>query len=113
MQAMESSASASLVTIPPELLDQITDYLSDETLSTLRRTCKTLHAAVFDRYCDTYFAHLGCWMLSKCRWERIHNLLAASSVPVSHKVKTITFTLDELEFRTSKDFAVVPSEREA
>lgn len=49
-------------------------------------------------------------MFSKRRWERIHNLLAASSALLAKKVQTVTFTMDELELRTYEYFAVVPNE---
>lgn len=56
-------------------------------------------------------ADLGCWIFSKRRWERIHNLLAASSAPLSKKIQTVTFTMEELELHTCDDFAVVPWEK--
>lgn len=46
-------------------------------------------------------------MISKGRWERIHNLLSASSEPLSDRLKIITFTLDELELCTAQDFVSV------
>lgn len=96
-----------ILNLPTEILDQITGYLNDEVLPTLRLTCKTLHAAISDRFCDVYIAHLGCWVISKDRWERLHNLLTASGRPVSGKVRTITLTMDELELRTTEDFVSV------
>jgi hypothetical protein len=105
----------SLLTLPPELLDHITGYLNDEVLPTLRLVSKPLQTAIFDRFCEAYVAHLGCWIISKDRWERLYNLLSASSTPLSNKMQTITFTLDELELRSEKDFVSVsgyPRKRE-
>jgi hypothetical protein len=105
----------SLLTLPPELLDHITGYLNDEVLPTLRLVSKPFQAAIFDRFCEAYVAHLGCWIISRNRWERLYNLLSASSTPLSNKMRTITFTLDELELRSEKDFVSVsgyPSARE-
>lgn len=105
--ASTTASYARLLSLPPEILDQITGYLNDEVLPTLRLTCRTLHSAVLDRFCDVYIAHLGCWIISKDRWERLHNLLSASSRPVADKVRIITFTMNELELRTTKDFVSV------
>ena len=105
--ASNAAPYSSLLNLPSELLDQITDSLNDEVLPTLRLTCKTLHAAIFDRFCETYIAHVGCWIISKDRWERLFNLLSASSRPFSDKIRTITPTMDELEFRTKRDFVSV------
>lgn len=105
---MSTTASyAGLLNLPTEILDQITGYLNDEVLPTLRLTCRILHAAVLDRFCDVYIAHLGCWIISKDRWERLHNLLSASSRPLPDKVRTITFTMNELELSTTQDFVSV------
>ena len=105
--ASTTASYASLLSLPTEILDQITGYLNDEVLPTLRLTCRTIHAAVLDRFCDVYIAHLGCWIISKDRWERLHNLLSASSRPLADKVRIITFTMNELELRTTKDFVSV------
>lgn len=105
--ASTTASYASLLSLPTELLDQITGYLNDEVLPTLRLTCRTLHAAVLDRFCHVYIAHLGCWIISKDRWERLHNLLSASSRPLADKVRIITFTMNELELRTTRDFVSV------
>lgn len=107
VMASNSASHAGLLNLPTEILDRITGYLNDEVLPTLRLTCKTLQAAIFDRFCDAYIAHLGCWVISKDRWERLHNLLTTSSKTVSGKVQTITFTMDELEFRTARNFVSV------
>jgi hypothetical protein len=105
--ASNKATTADLLNLPVEILDQITDYLNEEVLATLRLTCKTLHAATFDRFCNVYIAHLACWMISKDRWECLHNLLSASSKPLSDRVRTITLTMNELELRTADNFASV------
>jgi hypothetical protein len=105
--ASNTRSYATLLDLPTEILDQTTGYLNDEVLPILRLTCKILYSVTFDRFCDVYIAHLGCWIISKDRWERLHNLLSASSSPLSDKVRTITLTLDELELRTKRDFVSV------
>jgi hypothetical protein len=105
----------SLLTLPPELFNHITGYLNDEVLPTLRLVSKPFQAAIFDRFCEAYVAHLGCWIISRDRWERLYNLLSASSTPLSKKMRTIVLTLDELELRSEKDFVGVsgyPCKRE-
>ena len=105
--ASTTSSHASLLSLPTEILDHITGYLEDEVLPTLRLTCKTIHAATLDRFGEVYVAHLGCWIISKDRWERLYNLLSASNKPLSDKIRTITLTTDELELRTARDFVSV------
>lgn len=99
-----TETSVRLLALPTELLDQITGYLNDEVLTTLRLTCKVLNAAVFDRFSEAYVAHLGCWIFSKDRWERLHNLLSLGSTPLADRIRTITFTMDELELPTNRTF---------
>lgn len=100
---MASNSGARLCALPVELFEQIVDYLDDNVLPKLRLTCKGLHAAVNDRFCDSYVAHLGCWFLSTSRWERIDNLITAST-SLSRHIKAVTLTLDGLELRTWKDY---------
>lgn len=105
--ASDAALHGHILNLPTEILDQITGYLNDEVLPTLRLTCQTLHAAIFDRFCDVYIAHLGCWVISKDRWERLYNLLSSSSRSLSDKVRTLTLTLDELELCTNEGFVSV------
>ena len=107
VMASNTAPYTSLLKLPTELLDRITGCLNDEVLPILRLTCRTLHAAVVDRFCDAYIAHLGCWIVSKDRWERLYNLLSARSLPLFDKAWIITLTMDELELRTADDFVSV------
>lgn len=95
---MSSNREATLYALPVELVEQIISYLDDKSLPKLRLTCKGLHNAVNDRFCDSYVAHLGCWILSAPRWERIHNLVTANS-SLARRIQTVTFTVDGLELR--------------
>lgn len=65
--ASDAALQGHILNLPTEALDQITGYLNDEVLPKLRLTCKTLHAAILDRFCDAYIALLGCWIISKDR----------------------------------------------
>ena len=38
--------------LPVELFEQIVSYLDDKALPKLRLTCKGVHAAANDRFCD-------------------------------------------------------------
>lgn len=100
---MSSNRESTLCALPVELFEQIVDYLDDDVLPKLRLTCKGLHAAVNDRFCDSYVAHLGCWILSTPRWERIDNLITANT-SLSRHIKAVTLTLDGLELRIWKDY---------
>ena len=82
-------------------------YLDDKDLPKLRLTCKGLHVALDDRFCDAYVAHLGCWILSAMRWERVHNLVTANA-SLARRIQTVTFTVDGLELRNHKNH---PSDR--
>ncbi|GAB7325081.1 hypothetical protein MBLNU13_g09172t1 [Cladosporium sp. NU13] len=99
---MSSNREATLCALPVELFEQVISHLDDKVLPKLRLTCKGLHAAVHDSFCDLYVAHLGCWMLSASRWERIHNLVTANS-SLARRIQTVTFTVDGLELRSHKD----------
>lgn len=102
--SLDTETSARLMALPTELLEQITGYLNDEVLTTLRLTCKALNAAIFNRFCEAYVTHLGCWIFSKDRWERLHNLLSLGSTPLTDRIQTITFTMDELELLAEPTF---------
>ena len=65
-------------------------------------TCKSLHAAVNDLFCDAYVAHLGCWMLSKMRWERKYSLMTAST-SLFRRIRTVMFAVDGLELVNRND----------
>jgi hypothetical protein len=99
---MSSNTEATLCALPVELFEQIINYLDVSVLPELRLTCKGIHAAVTDLFCDAYVTHLGCWMLSKRRWERIYNLLTAST-SVSRRIRIVTFTVDGLELGNRND----------
>ena len=49
-----------LLALPLELLQRITDNVSDETLTTFRLTCKAIEAATFDRFAKTVFEERYC-----------------------------------------------------
>lgn len=51
-----------LLALPVELLQRITDKVSNETLTTFRLTCKVIEAATFDRFAKTFFEERYCYM---------------------------------------------------
>ena len=66
--AMEIQDDSRLLALPLELLTRITDNLKDESLPSLRLTCKTLEGATFDRFvrtfqdthCCVHYGRAGC-----------------------------------------------------
>lgn len=99
---MSLNREATLCALPVELFEQIISYLDDKVLPKLRLTCKGIHAAVNNLFCDIYVTHLGCWILNTSRWERIHNLITAST-SLARRIQTVTFTVDGLELRNQED----------
>ena len=99
---MPPNREARLCALPVELFDHIINYLEESTILKLRLICKDLDATVTNRFCDAIVAHLGCWMYSKVRWERLYNLITAST-SLSRRIRTVTFTFDGHELRDQKN----------
>lgn len=101
--AMFPNKDAKFCALPVELFDHIIHYLEVGTVLKLRLTCKDVEAAVTSRFCGATVAHLGCWIYSKARWERLYNLITAST-SLSSQIKTVTFTFDGHELDKHKNF---------
>lgn len=99
---MSLNRDATLCVLPVELFEQVISYLDDKDLPKLRLTCKGVHAAVNNLFCDIYVAHLACWILNTSRWERIDNLITANN-SLARRIQTVTFTIDGLELRNEED----------
>lgn len=67
IMASTVSDESRLLALPMELLVRTTDFLGDDSLPTLRLTCKTLDAAVFDRFAQCNVFELRCCALFKER----------------------------------------------
>lgn len=74
---MDSSAAtvkkprAFIFDLPTELLQQVASNCSDETLVTLRLTCKKIEAATLDMWAKEYISRLECFMLDQARLQRV------------------------------------------
>lgn len=103
------SDESRLLALPMELLVRTTDFLGDDSLPTLRLTCKTLDAAVFDRFAQCNVFELRCCALFKERWMRIRNILTRAP-RLRAKVNWVTITFDALEGRDSRSISLAPDQ---
>lgn len=78
-----------LLALPVELLQRVTDNLSDETLTAFRLTCKTIEAATFDQFAKVFFEERYCFIYEKQRWT-LSNSVISSRIAV--KVRKVVFT---------------------
>lgn len=93
---MATSDEARLLSLPMELLTRITDELEEESLSTLRLTCKTLEIATFDRFAAT-FTYRHCCIYYETRWTSLKSFLRGSSIRLLRAMHHLTFTTMPLE----------------
>ncbi|KAM0716731.1 hypothetical protein Q7P37_008176 [Cladosporium fusiforme] len=93
--------------LPTELLDQVLDKLSDETILMLRGTSKQFDAATFDRFVEVYVANQDCWIYDTKRWKRLSNM--HTSLPrLCGKMRDVTLASDWMLSRDQMNFATVP-----
>lgn len=106
--AMEIQDDSRLLALPLELLTRITDNLKDESLPSLRLTCKTLEGATFDRFVRT-FQDTHCCVHYESRWLSLKRFLNGSDRLVS-ALRCVTFTSDPLEGHCHRQVQTAPSE---
>lgn len=92
---MATSNESRLLALPLELLTRIADCLNDESLPSLRLTCKTLEGPTFDRFARK-FSHVQCCMFYEERWLSVKSLLNGSP-RLAQKIHTIEFLTRPLE----------------
>lgn len=78
-----------LLALPIELLHWITDYLHDESLSSLRLSCRAIEAATFDQFATRFFDQRYCFIYHKPRWDLLRNILASR---LAGRIRKVTFT---------------------
>jgi len=105
---MATSDESRLLSLPMELLTRITDMLNDESLSTLRLTCKTLEGVAFKRFTKT-FAVSYCCMYYEARWLSLKKFLRGSPRLVRN-LKCIDFTTNPLERHHYTEMQLAPGE---
>lgn len=103
---MTTNEESRLLALPLELLTRVTDCLNDESLPTLRLTCKALEASTFDRFTDT-FAYTSCCIFYEERWRSLRRFLYGSDRLVQ-RLRSITFTTNPLEHFGCYDMALAP-----
>ena len=89
---METKDESRLLALPLELITRITDSLRDESLPSLRLTCKTLEGATFDRFVKI-FHDIYCCIYYESRWLSLQRFLNGSPRLVK-ALRFITFTDD-------------------
>ena len=100
-----------LLTLPMEMLQRISGFVTTDDLIALRLTCKRLSAATFDNFAAEYLHKLSCFVLDPARLTRIYNI---TSFPhLAGKVKRITLTADALELSHPSTLQAVEMYREA
>lgn len=109
--ASNTDGGSKLLSLPMELLTQITDFLGDDALATLHLTCKTLDTAVFDRFAKHHVEYLTCCALFEPRWTRICNILTRAP-RLGAKVSCLSLTFALLEGRTSTEISTALTEAE-
>jgi hypothetical protein len=81
--------NSTLLSLPMELLQRITDRVTPDALLQARLACKTLDAASVDRFTDTYARDIPVWMYDHTRWTHLKALL---SMPrLAPRVKSVVF----------------------
>lgn len=92
---MATAGRTELLDLPVELLQNITDNLSDESVMQLRRTCKTLDNATIDRFASHHFKDYHCCIFHEHRWDQLINLLRSSRL--ADRICHVTLTTNTLE----------------
>jgi hypothetical protein len=82
-----------LLALPVELLQRITNELSEETLTAFRLTSKTSEAATFDRFAKIFFEERHCYIYEKPRWTLLDSIVSSR---LADRVRKVVFTTDFL-----------------
>ncbi|KAM0702066.1 hypothetical protein Q7P35_010976 [Cladosporium inversicolor] len=105
---MATSDESRLLSLPMELLTRVTNMLNDESIPTLRLTCKTIEGATFDRFTKT-FATTYCCVYYKSRWLSLKKFLHGSPRLV-RRLGYINFTTNPLERHHYTQMQIAPGE---
>lgn len=108
MAAMATNDESALLALPMELLTRITDALEDESLPSIRLTCKTLEGATFSRFTGT-FSVSYCCVYYETRWLSLKRFLNGSARLVS-ALHRVCFTTNPLERFDYSDVQLAPNE---
>lgn len=98
-----------LLALPLELLQRITDNVSDETLTTFRLTCKAIEAATFDRFAKTFFEERYCCIYDMPRWTLLEDI---ASSRVCDRIRRVIFTTNVLAPARYEHLQLAPTKPE-
>jgi hypothetical protein len=82
-----------LLALPVELLQRITDNLSDETIPTFRLACKAIEASTFDTIAKIYFEDRYCCIYQKARWTLLRDIVFSR---IGDRIRRVVFTTNAL-----------------
>lgn len=101
-----------LLNLSTDVLTLVLNFLNDESLTSVRRTCKALDRVTFDRFADQYFAHIYCFIFTPDALERLKEILQ-NAPRLRERIRQVTLTDDYLEDRTIYDMNIVINENES
>lgn len=108
---MDTTTSLRLLDMPSELVDRVMDFITTETSTTVRRVCKVLDSITFDRFADTHFAHIYCWVFTPAACQRLKDILQ-NSPRLRARIRSLTLTGNAFEDYHPRMIHVVPAEHE-
>jgi len=100
------SSSSLLLALPVELLQRVTDNLSDETLTTFRLTCKTIEVATFDQFAKIFFEERHCFVYEKPRWTLLNDIVSSR---MADRIRQLILTTDVLAPASHAQLQMAPS----
>lgn len=89
-----------LLALPVELLQRITNEISDETLTTFRLTCKAIEAATFDHFAKIFFEERHCCIYYEPCWSLLRRIVCSR---IGDRIHRVIFTTNVLAPASSKD----------
>lgn len=99
-----------LLALPVELLQRVTDNLSDETLTTFRLTCKTMEAATFDQFAKIFLADRYCCIYDQPRWTLLRDMVSSR---LGVRIRRVILTTNVLAPARIEHLHLIPTQSEA
>jgi hypothetical protein len=96
-----------LLALPIELLQRISEEVSDETLTTFRLTCKAIEAATFDLFAKIFFEERYCYVYYKPRWTLLEDIIRSR---MGDSVRRVIFTTNILAPVVSRRLQLAPQD---
>lgn len=101
-----------ILDLSTDVLTLALNSLNDESLTSVRRTCKALDRVTFDRFADHYFAHIYCWNYTTDGFERLRDIILHSS-RLRDRIRRVTLTDDFFEDLAVTSLQFVPKENQS